>query len=184
MPDLSILHQMIKDTAKLPLVDKHNRKYVTLTEPQYPSSSVTISGMPHDAIIIKTDTFKSPDTIFAGSHGECRCGDYILVANTGNKKVILCIEMKATKGSEKEIIQQLKGLQCFVVYCQKIGEQFWNQREFLKTYKFRFISIAHTSIPKRKTRVVRQAEPHDRPDRMMKIDWPHHLEFNCLAGGN
>ena len=182
MSDLDILHQMIKNAAKLSLEDNYGKKGVTLTEPQHANSSVTIFGMPEDVIVIKADAFKSPDTVFNGSHGECKRADFVIIADAGNKKVILYIEMKATKGSEKEIIQQLTGAHCFVAYCQRIGQAFWNEQNFLNGYAHCFVSIAHTSIPKKKTQITRPAGTHDRPDRMLKIDWPHHLQFNHLAG--
>lgn len=182
MPDLAILHKMIKESAKVPIQDADGKKTVTLTEPQQPGSSVTIAGLPDDAIVIKADAFKSPDAVFTGSQGECKRADFIIVAARGNKKTIVCIEMKATKDSEKEIVQQLNGAKCFVSYCQKIGEVFWQQPDFLKGYAHRYVSIGHTSIPKRKTRIDRAGGVHDRPDRMLKISFPHRLQFDQLAG--
>lgn len=182
MPDLAILHQMIKDSAKVPLLDNHSKKSVVLSEPQHPDSSVMIAGMPDNAIVIKADAFKSPDTIFNGSQGECKRADFVIVANTGNKKSIVFIEMKAKKCSEKEIIQQLSGARCFIGYCQEIGKLFWKQPNFLAGYSFRFISIGHTSIPKRRTRIDPPTNVHDRPDRMLKISSPHRLQFDQLAG--
>ena len=186
MHDLDILQQMIKDTAQVSLTDKYGKKMVTLTEPQCPDSCVTIYGMPDDAIVIKADDFRSPDTVFNGSRGECKRADFVIVANAGIKKAIIYIELKKTKGSEREIIQQLTGARCFVAYCREIGQAqaFWNQRTFLTGYVERFVSIGHTSIPKRKTRIARQTGAHDRPDKMLKIDSPYHLEFNRLVGRN
>jgi len=175
MSDIDILHQMIKDSAKLSC-----DKRVILTEFEEPDSSVSISGLPKETIVIKADVFKSPDTMFNGSFGECRRADYVIVAE--KKKVILCIEMKAKKGSEKEIIQQLTGAQCFIAYCREIGKAFWNRKNFLDDYAYRFVSIGHTSIPKRPTRISRKTGVHDFPKRMLKIDWPHDLQFNHLAG--
>jgi hypothetical protein len=183
MPDLAILHQMIKEGAKVPLVDNHGRKSVVLFEPQHPDSSVTIAGIPDNAIVIKADAFKAPDTIFDGSQGECKRADFVIVADSGPKKSIVCIEMKAKKDSEKEIIRQLLGAQCFVVYCKEIGKSFWNQQNFLVGYTWRFVSIGHTSIPKRRTRIDRSGGVHDRPGRMLKISSPHRLQFDHLAGG-
>ncbi len=131
MPDLDILRQMIKDDAKISLSDNYGKWKVELTEPQHSDSSVCICGLPDDAVVIKADAFKSPDMVFNGSKGECKRADFVIVAAAANKKVILCIEMKATKGSEKEIIQQLKGAQCFVAYCQEVGKVFWNHETFL-----------------------------------------------------
>lgn len=182
MSDLDILLQMIKDAAKLPLENSNGKNQVTLTESQQPELSVTIHGIPENAIVIKADAFKSPDAVFNGSQGECKRADFVIVADSGKSKVILCIEMKATKDSGKEVIQQLIGARCFIAYCKEIGKAFWQRQSFLDGYVYRFVSIGHISIAKHKTRISRQSEIHDRPDRMLKIDWPHHIQFNLLAG--
>lgn len=182
MPDMDILDQMIKKSARVPLSAYYSRMRVKLVEPQHHQSSTNIYGVPDNAIVIKVDTFSSPDAVFTGSHGECKRADYVIVSDADGKKVIICIEMKATKGSGKEIIKQLKGAQCFIFYCREIGKTFWNEQDFLKDYRHCFVSIGHTSIPKRKTRITRQPGRHDRPDKMLKVDWPHHLQFNQLTG--
>lgn len=182
MPDMDILNQMIKDSAKAGLSEYHGRMQVRLTEPQHSQSCVNIYGVPENTIVIKVDTFSSPDAVFAGSRGECKRADYVILSMVDGKKVIIYIEMKATKGSAEAIIQQLAGAQCFVTYCREIGKSFWMERNFLKGYRHRFVSIGHTSIPKRKTRITRQSGSHDQPNKMLKIDWPHYIEFNLLAG--
>lgn len=184
MPDINMLHELIKDTAKQALVDNYGKKQTILTEPQCLGVSVTISGLPNDVIVIKADAFNSPDTVFMGARGECKRADFVIIAKTDNKKVILCIEMKAKKGTEKEIIQQLTGAQCFVSYCQEIGKAFWNQPDFLRGYVYRFVSISQISIAKSKTRTTRSADTHDCPRKMLKITYPHHLQFKHLVGGN
>lgn len=181
--DIYILHKMIKDNAKISPEETYSKLKVVLSEPQHPNSSATISGLPNNAITIKVDTFKSPDTIFNCSNGECKRSDFVIIADTGNKKVILHIEIKMTKGKkEKDTIKQLKGGNCFIAYCQKIGQEFWEKQDFLDGYNTRFVSIGHTSIAKQKTRMTRNSGVHDSPERMLKIDSPHHLQFNHLAG--
>lgn len=183
MHDIQLLHAMIKDSAKLALEHHQDQNQVTLIEPQQTEVSVTIRGIPDDAIVIKADTFKSPDSVFNGAKGECKRADFVIVADTGKKKVILCIEMKATKDSKQEVIQQLAGARCFVAYCREIGKAFWQHQDFLKGYAYRYVSIGHISIAKQKTRVIRQPGAHDRPELMLKIDWPSsRLPFNLLAG--
>jgi hypothetical protein len=41
------------------------------------------------------------------------------------------MKAKSKTSLEWEIIQQLKGAQCFVAYCQKIGKEFWSAKQFL-----------------------------------------------------
>jgi hypothetical protein len=184
MPDIGILLEMIKSDARLEVVKLNGKNQVTLIEPQNDKGNVVVFGLPDDIVVIKADRFKSPDAVFCGSKGECKRADFVIVANTGNKRVILCIEMKARRDSEKEIVQQLAGTRCFMTYCQEIGRTFWRQQDFLSGYAYRFISIGQISIDKKKTRMTRLGGLHDQPERMLKIAWPHHLQFNQLAGGS
>lgn len=199
MSDIAIMKEMIKETATVPLENNNNKKKVILKETatvplegnnnkkkvikikKEQEYSVTIHGMPNDdeVIIIKADTFSSPDKFFQGNNGECKRADFVIIANTQKQKVILCIEMKAGKGGlEKEIIQQLKGAQCFVAYCREIGQLFWNNRNFLKGYEYRFISIKDISVSKKPSRT--KTAIHDCPERMLKISSPKYLEFQHL----
>jgi hypothetical protein len=193
MSDISILKDMIKDIATVPLKDRiegTKEKYsVSLEEPQC-NYSVVIDEMPKpdEVIIIKADTFSASREVFKGSKGECKRADFVIIANTNLERVILCIEMKKANALNKSIIQQLKGVQCFVAYCREVGQSFWNQPSFLNQYEYRFISIKHISIPKTTTRPSRNAsiqnlpvQIHDRPERMLKISSPHRLKFNHLV---
>lgn len=183
MSDIAILKEMIKNTATVPLQNDHGKKKVILKEPPPANYSVTIYGMPDDdqTIVIKADTFTAPKGIFADSKCECKRADFVIIADTDEAKFIICIEMKSGKGgTEKEIIQQLKGAQCFVAYCREIGQSFWENQDFLKDYVYRFVSVRHISIPKRPTRSSGKANTHDRPDRMLKVTSPKGLHFNHL----
>ncbi len=199
MSDVAILKQMIKESATLPLSEQQNGKRlsyaVVLTEPQpnlKNSYSVTINGMPkHDeVIVIKADAFPAPREIFKGKKGECKRADFVVIANTNIEKIILCIEMKKKKGLNKTIIQQLIGAKCFVNYCQEIGKAFWHQQNFLDGYQYRFVSIGHISMSKKKTRPYSRNKckdsssgMHDCPERMLRISSQNVLEFNYLIYG-
>lgn len=180
MTDMEILSQMIKETARVELQKEYGNALVTLHEPQASDTSATIRNLPSDALVIKVDAFKSPDDIFNGSNGECKRADYVIISL--EKKCILYIELKRTKDNWEQIVKQLIEAECFVKYCQEIGKSFWNENSFLHGYEHRFISIGHTSIAKRKTRITRNSSIHDSPDKAMKVDWPHYLQFNHLAG--
>lgn len=96
MSDIAILKEMIKESATVPLVeDSYGKKQVTLREPALPNYFVTIRGMPSDdqVIIIKVDDFTSPEAIFCGSKGECKRADFVIIADTGKKKVILNLKV-------------------------------------------------------------------------------------------
>jgi hypothetical protein len=179
---IDILRQMIKSNALVETTNTYDHLSVRLEEPQQPNSVVKIKGLPEEVIIIKVDTFPAPDTIFTGKNGECRRADYVIVANEQARKRILFIEMKRRKAPEHEIVEQFKGAACFIAYCKEVAKQFYNFNDLLTGYEFRYVSFGHTSIAKRKTRYERTAAQHNRPDRMLKIDWPNNLYFKHLAG--
>jgi len=90
MTELDVLSSMIKNSAKVNIESKSgsNEASVTLKESQSPTSEVTIYGLPLDAIVIKVDEFKSPDTILTETRGQRKRADYIIVANRNGKKNI------------------------------------------------------------------------------------------------
>lgn len=62
MTDMEILSEMIKDNAKETLHTQYSKNSVTLKESQSPDHSVTINGVPSDAVVIKVDeAFTSPN---------------------------------------------------------------------------------------------------------------------------
>ena len=184
--DLDILNEMIKDSAKVNIESKSGSRKasVTLKEPQSPTSKVEIYGLPLDAVVIKVDAFKSPDTILTEARGQRKRSDYIIVASENNKNNILYIEIKTTNsGSEKDIINQLKGSVCFVGYCKEIAKEFWDEHDFLSKFESRFVSITRTSsINKKRTRINKKYKPNNTPERMMKLSYPHKQQFNHLVG--
>lgn len=180
MNDHEILAELVKDNARVALEGQGRQKRVILNEQQTPDSKATISHLPDDTVVMKVDTFTSPDQVFKGLKGECRRADYVIVSPS--KKTIIYIEMKRTKDTWPGIVQQLKGAECFVKYCQEIGKSFWGENSFLEQYRHRFVSLCHTSISKRSTRTRPLEKLHDRPEDAMRIDWPKVLYFNQLAG--
>lgn len=183
MTEIEIINELIKTSAKISLEEKYGRAFVKLTEPQASDSSVTINGIPSDAVVIKADVFRSPEGIFVGSKGECKRADYIIIADTGQKKHLLYIEMKRTTSSKTDIIAQLAGAECFIRYCQAVAAWFWKQPSFLSAFQPRFVYFGHTgSIRKKRTREVRRSPIHDKPEKMLAIHWPGHVEYNKLVG--
>jgi hypothetical protein len=167
MSDIAILKEMIQETATVSLeIDLNGGNQVILKEPKY-NYDITIYGMPDDdnVIIINLEEFKSLDAIFKGNRGECKRADFIIIADTGKKQTIICIEMKARKGGTmKDITEQLQGAKCFVAYCREIGQSFWDHPNFLKDYKLRFISIKNIT-QKTKTRF----EPNQKSTSKLQI---------------
>lgn len=182
MSDIAILKEMLKESITVSLEPPYGDK-VILKEPPPGNYSVTIHKMPKDdkVIVIKTDAFPSPKTVFANSRGECKRADFVIIANTEQEKFIVCIEMKAGKGRTKEIKQQLKGSQCFVAYCREIGRVFWDKKDFLEGYEYRFVSIKNIRINKKHIQTPKKGI-HDSPERLLEISYPKYLNFKGLVG--
>jgi hypothetical protein len=181
MDDTAILSSLFRESVLIDFEESHGKHHVELVEPSASDSKVIIKNLPSDAFIINVDkSFDAPARLFQGGHGECKRADFAVISHS--QKCILIIELKRTKSSWCDIVNQLRGADCFIRYCCAVGSCFWNEDAFLQGYKKRFISIGHTSIPKRTTRVTCTSDRHDTPETAMKIDWPHHLQFNRLAG--
>jgi len=169
MTELDVLNRMIKNSAKVNIESKSgsSKASVTLIESQSPTSKVVISGLPFDAIVIKVDAFKSPDTILTETNSQRKRADYIIVADKNGKKNILHIEIKTTKAREKDVINQLKGSVCFVGYC-KVSP--------------RFVCFTRTgSIPKRPTRIKKKHPLNDTPAHMLKVSYTNNYHYNHLV---
>ncbi len=171
MSDMEILDRLIRTDARIRTRQEHDKTLAELKEPQTSDSSVTIRSLPPDALIIKTDCFPSPDAIFKGNKGECKRSDYVVISE--QNKCILYIEVKRTSDSWTEVTQQLAGASCFIAYCRTVVEAFWGERDFLSSYKERFVCFRHTRTDqKRRTREERNSDVHDTPLKAKKIDWP------------
>ena len=176
--DLDVLRELINDGALVQLSGEpgHGRRPAKLEETGDDTDenrySIRIKGIPDDAVVIKTDAFPAPKSIFKCLRGECKRADYVIIASTGSKNYIVYMEMKKGKGDRGDIVDQLKGSECFVSYCRAIAGLFWNRPNFLdsNSYESRFVSITKIGISKSRTRAHGSAGLHDAPERMLKID--------------
>lgn len=183
--DLKVLQELVKKQAIVSLKStSYSKKIITLKESSDGSQyAVEIKGIPKDAIAIKADMFPAPDHIFTCQRGECRRADYILVTSSDQGNFIVYIEIKKGRAKSKEIIEQLKGAQCFIAYCREIGRIFWQKEDFLGTqYQSRFVSIREISLNKRPT--MAQPEPpgslNNTPEKALRIKGYDNLHFKKL----
>ena len=100
------------------------------------------------------------------------------------KKRILYIELKRRGDELNQVVKQLKGAQCVMEYCRNIAETFYDHKDLLADFEFRFVAFGHTGTGNsRRTRETRTGfgDIHNTPDNVMKIDWPANIQFNRLA---
>ena len=192
MSDIEILKKMLDQSMIVCLQEKqegtHIRYSVILEETQY-NYSVSIEGMPNpdEVIIINADKFKVVPHVFNKNNGQRKRADFVIIANTKNEKIILCIELKKRTKSKNSIVKQLTGAKCFIIYCQALVKNFWKKHDFLDGYEYRFVSIGHISTNKTTTRTNNRkggnsstGEIHDSPEKMRKIKYSNSLQFNRL----
>lgn len=168
MEDIEILREMLIPNIQVPLRPRPDKPSVELKDKQS-KTTVEIKGLPHDSVVIKAEAFEGPLNIFRGSKMERRRADFVIVSNEDTKKWIVCIETQA--GNHKKathIKAQLKGAQCFVGYCKCIGRSFWESKNFLDNYQYRFVCMANINTDKRPTRPNRQPL-HDSPEKFLKL---------------
>ena len=173
MSDIGVLQELINKQALVPLTGTHyGKKTVILVEYDEQGEirySIKIKGVPNDAVVVKTDKFPSPNRIFACRNGECKRADYVIIADSEMGNFIIHIEMKEGIGDAGEIINQLKGSECFISYCQSIVHRFWQRSNFLDPYESRFVTFRKIKTRKARTRESRSTELHDDPERMFRI---------------
>ena len=188
MSDFDILRDLIWEEALASVEDEYGKKTIVLKESSNQSEySLKTRNVPDDVIAFKADDFPPPNSIFKNSKGECKRADFVVIASDDKVNWIVHIEMKGgNTGSGKEIKQQLRGARCLVAYCRAIGQEFWQEPNFLeeKNYQQRFISVKNIRIPKRPTRQGSKSGQHDTPENMLKIDGlaRGRLQFNELVG--
>ena len=190
MADFDILRDLIRDAVLASVECQNKKKILVLEEPgdhQQPAYSLKIHNVPDDFIAFKVDAFPAPKNIFRNDKGECKRADFVIIASNDKVSWIVYIEMKGgSLGSEKEIVQQLRGARCLVVYCRAIGREFWQEPNFLaeKNYQQRFVSVKNIQISKRPIWIWPNSGQHDTPENMLKLNGVANgrLQFNKLVG--
>ena len=150
-----------------------NDYQITLTEEKAKASYIKITGLPDDALIVKTDEFRcarKPSKIeideyscrsdneakreanaransaFQGKHDENACADYVLLSQS--KRVILYFELKSTKPTKGSghATSQLKGAQCFMDCCKLYVKHFFEDApsNFLENSRPRYFKCLRT----------------------------------------
>ena len=174
MSDLDVLQELINERALVPLEKTpYGKKTVDLVECDRQGKvlySIKIKGVPDDTVVVKTDMFHSPKGIFTCRRGECKRADYVIIANSDTANFIVHVEMKEGKGNTGEIVNQLKGSECFISYLRAIVSRFWQQSKFLDQYENRFVTFREIRSRKSPTRKSRPPVLHNVPGKMFKID--------------
>lgn len=186
MSDFTILQELFKREAKVPLTStSYGKQRATLEEstPQEGAQySIEIKGIPNWAIVVKTDIFPAPNSIFTCRKGECKRADYVIIASSNRGNFILYVEMKKGRGKSREIIDQLKGSACSISYCREIGRRFWQRPDFLDSkYKHRFVTIREIGTDRRPTVERPQSGLNDSPETPLKIIGKGTLHFQDLV---
>ncbi len=183
MNDIAILKKMLSEGAQVPLQQAAGKTSVELKDKK---TTVEITELPDDSIVIKPDYFKPPN-ILKSLKGQLKRADFAIVSNAEKNKWIICIEtQKATGKDSEEVEQQLRGAQCLIGYCKCIGKSFWQSKNFLDGYQYRFVSIVNINVDKQTTRFYKpknqpKKKLHDSPEDFREIQGHQSLHFNQLT---
>ncbi|MDD2816988.1 MAG: hypothetical protein PHP00_14860 [Thiotrichaceae bacterium] len=194
LTDIQILKDMfIDNVVSSDIKETTEGNELELSEPNQPEYKVVIKKVPDQGslIVIKTDKFEAPKSLFRGSRDECKRADFMLIDT--EKMYVTFVEMKSGK-NEKEAIAQLRGAQCLFIYCREIGRVFWEQTSFLENYEHRFVIIKEikTSIKLRSSTVnsangkrgkQTSTNQHGKPDQPLKIK-SHLVHYGYLLYEN
>ncbi|CAB5506518.1 hypothetical protein BTHERMOSOX_803 [Bathymodiolus thermophilus thioautotrophic gill symbiont] len=174
MNDLSLLQELFGEKLIKSEIGDYGKSCIKLEEDKS-EYSVTIQHTPEDIVAIKADSFPDLREFFnCSSHtGQCKRADFVIIAN----KKLIFIELSSSKKINKEVIQQLKGAQCVIEYCQSIGENFYDH-SFFKDYQSYFVSISHIGTHKRPSRSAKIN--NDSLDRLLKISVQSSIPFKKL----
>ena len=146
----------------------------------------TVHDLPANNIVIKADKFPPPRNFFIGTKGENKRADFIIISEekTTNEekttKWIVYVEVKKGYSStRKEIIQQLKGAQCVMAYCESVAEKFYNEKTgLLNEYKPRFIHAQEMKTTnKQKTVPELGPEKHETPESPFRFPYNNKQKF-------
>lgn len=179
---MHVLSQMIHSDARLSLESRYSRPSIQLIEDSSSDSRVEIAGLPDNAIVIKIDAFSDPGHFLNNEKGECRRADFAIVAEVGSKRRILIIELKRTNAQSNHLTQQFKGARCVMAYCEEVARQFYDCKDFLNGFEYRYVSFCRTNIRKTRTRIKQNSNNHNKPHRFLKISHPNRVEYNHLVG--
>lgn len=184
MNDIQILREMLSPDTQVTLQSGQGRLSVELIDSQS-GATVEIKGIPPESIVIRAEDFENPLVIFNGSKGERKRADFVIVSNDEReRKWVICIETQEMDAKlASHVIQQLKGACCFINYCKCIGKSFWESKEFLDDYDYRFVSIVDIN-PNRSKRRTQPFDPagalHNRPDIFKKLVQRSTIHFSKL----
>ena len=189
MSDQDLLRALLKDEVLAAVEDTStNKKNVILREPDGSPYDLKILGAPHETIAFKADAFPAPCGFFRGTKKERKRADYVVIAEDVNRSWIVYIEMKrGTDGSKQDIVAKLRGARCLVAYCRAIGQDFWQESQFLETnsYQERFVSVRRIRTSKKEPSWPTTKPRNDRPETLWIFSRPPHgtLRFNELIEG-
>ena len=177
MNDIKLLEVLFGDKLIKSESGQYGKPCIKLEEEAKDNSySITIIQVPENATAIKTDSFPDLQDFFncSSETGQCKRADFAII--TDDK--LIFIELSTTKKTKTEVVQQLKGSQCVIEYCQSIGDKFYKTPSFLKDCDSYFVSIYNIGANKKASITLAK---NNTPDKFRKISSSHRLQFKDLC---
>ncbi|MEO5357244.1 MAG: hypothetical protein H7844_08095 [Nitrospirae bacterium YQR-1] len=187
--DLSVFNDLIVNNILVQFGMKNGKLFAVLKESgtETKLKKVEISDIPENSVLIKLDGYEEPKTLFKSNKGQLKRCDYVLLTRVGNQGIMLFIEMKSQRFSDKDIEKQFKGALCVMDYCNAVLNRFHNKEDILSLFEKRFIVFYTLPIPKRPTRPAKSVNlpvnppvRHNKPESPLKIANPYNPFFKSL----
>jgi hypothetical protein len=178
MSTITILRELISDEATVELKAQNGKFSCELGETSS-DYEVKINNIPEDSIVIKSDKFPAPKEIFKGTRSERKRSDYVIVTESKKRMYIIELKRSSDTSTQKDVIAQLKGSDCLMEYCRKIGREFWGDTDFLDDYEKRYIRFVGRSLDKRSTRQKENNE-NITPEKARIIKHGSWIQYNQL----
>lgn len=121
-------------------------------EPSAKLKSIVLRGLPQTAFALKLDDGEL-GYFLNHENGQRRCCDYILIIFKDKKRLLFFVELKSARWKQKHVVQQLRGGNCVISYCESVLSQFQNRHDFFSDFERRYFSFHQpVSIAKKPTR--------------------------------
>jgi len=107
--------------------EKHKERYrflLTEADENAKLREVEVRNVPQNSILVKMHAYPPPEKIFQSTRGERKRCDYIILTSYKDDLYFIFIEMKSRELDNKDVIPQLVGGNCFMIYCSNMVAMF------------------------------------------------------------
>lgn len=167
-----LLKKVLSDNI---LITQNTKKRINLKETDNSATlkNAVLEAENYEYILLSPDKVRGLDSLFKSEKGQLKNCDYILLVENKNIFYSIFIELKSGIPRETKYIQQFKGSSCLLEYIDIVLKNFYEQTNFFKIFKRRYIVLHQAPIDKQPTRI--QPAKNNTPEkaRLLKVASNH-----------